>query len=186
MYNRVIAVTLGLGATVFVLLLAGVGSAFLTDDPPAVSPYASPSAGGDAELVVSAVAFGDAGYIEVRNVGAGDASLDGYWLCQFPAYHLISGTLGPSEAVRFPAAGSEFGILDDATGEVGLYRSDAFDDPAAIVAYVEWGQPNHQRSATAVEAGVWVADSAVDATGTDAIVTTEEAPTSAAGWAPGA
>ena len=184
MYNRVIAVTLGLGATVFVLLLAGVGSAFLTDDPPAVSPYASPVSEA-AHLVISTVAFGDAGYIEVRNVGAGDATLDGYWLCQFPAYHPISGTLGPSQAIRFPAAETDLGALDSATGEVGLYRSDVFDDPSAIVAYVEWGEPGHRRSGTAVEAGVWTEGSAVDATGAGSIVAVDEPATSAAGWVAG-
>lgn len=39
--HTIIGLILGLGALGFVLLLAGVGSGALTDDPPAVSPYAS-------------------------------------------------------------------------------------------------------------------------------------------------
>lgn len=39
--HTVIGLILGLGALTFVLLLAGVGSGALTEDPPAVSPYAS-------------------------------------------------------------------------------------------------------------------------------------------------
>ena len=48
--NTVIGWVLGTATLVFVLLLAGVASGALTDDPPAVSPYASgPSGdGGDA------------------------------------------------------------------------------------------------------------------------------------------
>ncbi len=78
MYNRVIGVVLGLGAAVFVLLLAGVGSAVLTDDPPEVSPYVSGATttapSGSATLVISAVAFGDVGYVEITNVGDGAGS----------------------------------------------------------------------------------------------------------------
>ena len=185
MFNRVIGIVLTAGAVVFVLLLAGVGSPVLTDDPPEVSPYAAPSTGGEGELMVSAVGFGDAGYVEVRNVGDGDAALDGYWLCQFPTYHPISGTLGPSETIRFPTAETDLGSLDNAAGEIGLYRAESFDDPSAIVAYVEWGEAGHRRSSTAVEAGVWTEGSAVDAAGAAAIVATEDAPTSAAGWTAG-
>ena len=72
---------LGIGATVFVLLLAGVASGALTDDPPAVSPYATsgttaataapsadastttstgePAATDAAVLTISGFAFGD-------------------------------------------------------------------------------------------------------------------------------
>ncbi len=48
--NTVIGWVLGTAAVGFVLLLAGVASGIVTDDPPAVSPYASgPSSdGGDA------------------------------------------------------------------------------------------------------------------------------------------
>ncbi len=185
MYDRAIAITLGLGATVFVLLLAGFGAGVVSDDPPEVSPYASastPADGSDAILVVSAVAFGGGGYIEISNVGDAAGSLDGYWLCQFPAYHPITGSLGPGETLRFDASASGFGSLDSATGEIGLYTSNSFGDPSSIIAYVEWGQPDHQRSRTAVEAGVWVADSAVDAAGVAMIVAAEEVPTSAEGW----
>lgn len=185
MYNRVIGVILVFGAVVFVLLLAGVGSAMLTDEPPDVSPYASGAPSGGASFVISAVAFGDAGYVEVTNVGEGEGSLDGHWLCQFPSYGGISGTLGPGQTARFERSGGGFGDLGDASGEIGLYTSSAFDDPGSIIAYVEWGDPGHARSSTAVEAGVWTADSAVNAAGAAMIVAVEDAPTSTDGWAIG-
>jgi hypothetical protein len=183
MFNRVIAVILGLGAVVFVLLLGGVGSAMLTDDPPAESQYASgPGAIAEAQFAVSAVAFGEAGYVEVTNVGDADGTLDGYWLCQFPSYFEISGTIGPGETAQFEVSASSFGRLDDGSGEIGLYVNAGFDDPSAIVAYVEWGEPGHGRSGTAVEAGVWTANSAVDAAGAAIIVAVEDAPARAEGW----
>ena len=186
MYNRVIGVVLAAGAAVFVLLLAGVGSAVLTDDPPADSPYVSgPGAITEAQLVVSAVAFGDAGYVEVTNVGDADGTLDGYWLCQFPSYFEISGALAPGETARFEASASSFGDLVDASGEIGLYVNAGFDDPSAIVAYVEWGETGHGRSVTAVEAGVWTDGSAVDAAGAAMIVAVEDVPTNADGWSRG-
>ena len=76
------------------------------------------------------------------------------------------------------------GGVDAGSGEVGLYASSEFDDPAAIVAYVEWGTPGHARSAVAVEAGVWEEGSTVPSGGT-MIVTTEESPTNAIGWTNG-
>ncbi len=30
-----------------------------------------------------------------------------------------------------------------------------FDDPSAIVDYVEWGSPGHGRATTAIAAGIW-------------------------------
>lgn len=48
--HTIIGVILGLGALAFVLLLAGVGSAALTDDPPAVSPYASSNDDGQSDV----------------------------------------------------------------------------------------------------------------------------------------
>lgn len=56
--NTVIGWVLGTAAVGFVLLLAGVASGIVTDDPPAVSPYASgPSSdGGDAFDTTVAVA----------------------------------------------------------------------------------------------------------------------------------
>jgi len=51
--------------------------------------------------------------------------------------------------------GPALGILDPAGGEVALYLGSNFDDPASIIAYVEWGEPGQQRSAVAQAAGIW-------------------------------
>ncbi len=189
MYDRVIGLILGVGAVVFVLLLAGVGSAALTDDPPEVSPYVSGATttapSGGATFVISAVAFGDDGYVEITNVGDGAGSLDGHWVCQFPAYGGISGTLEPGETTRFAVESGGFGGLSEGSGEIGLYTASGFDDPDLIIAYVQWGEPGQARSGTAAQAGVWTAESVVDAAGAAMIIATEDVPTSADGWSAG-
>ena len=49
-FERGIAWALGVGATVFVLLLGGLFSGALTDDPPAVNPYASGDSGDEGDV----------------------------------------------------------------------------------------------------------------------------------------
>lgn len=49
-FERGIAWALGSGATVFVLLLGGAFSGALTDDPPAVNPYATGDSGGEGDV----------------------------------------------------------------------------------------------------------------------------------------
>lgn len=124
MSNRletVVAVILGLGALTFALLLAGFGSGALTEDPPAVSPYAT---GGttttsvaeaeppSADITISGFAFSDpitvvAGTeVTVTNEdGAGHTwtSNDGLW---------DSGTL---------RGGDTFSFTFDAPGEYSFF-----------------------------------------------------------------
>ena len=82
-----------------------------------------------------------------------DIAIDGYYLCNFPDYAALSaadpvpagGTLTVTSTVAISA--------DD--GELGLYsEGGAFGDPDTIAAYVEWGSEGHERSSTAVQAGV--------------------------------
>lgn len=186
MYNKVIGLVLGGGAVVFVLLLAGAGASWVSDDPPAVNPYSSGPGNvttGEPRFVLTAVAFGEDGYVEVTNVGSAAGSLEGHWICQFPAYFEASGQLAPGESVRFDHADSGFGSLNADSGEIGLYTSNSFGDPKFIIAYVEWGEPGHARSGVAAEAGVWVEASAVDTQDASMIVATEEQPTNPGDWA---
>ncbi len=185
MYNKVIALVLAGGAVVFVLLLAGVGASWVSDDPPANSYSSGPGSANEPRFVLTAVAFGEDGYVEVANVGGAAGSLEGHWICQFPAYFRASGQLAPGESVRFDRADSGFGSLNADSGEIGLYTSNSFGDPTSIIAYVEWGETGHARSGVAAEAGVWADALAVDTHGALMIVATEEQPTTAGGWAAG-
>ncbi len=183
MYNKVIALVLAGGAVVFVLLLAGVGASWVSDDPPANSYSSGPGSANEPRFVLTAVAFGEDGYVEVANVGGAAGSLEGHWICQFPAYFRASGQLAPGESVRFDRADSGFGSLNADSGEIGLYTSNSFGDPKSIIAYVEWGETGHARSEVAAEAGVWAEALAVDTQGASMIVAAEEQPTTAGGWA---
>jgi len=136
-------------------------------------------------FAISEVVFGSAGYIEITNISDAEASLDGYWVCQQPSYHQLSGTLQPGESIQFAAADSRFGSLNADRGAMGLYTSADFGSPDAIVGYVAWGPSGHGRLQVAINAGVWTDGSTVEATGAALISTIEPAPISADGWTTG-
>ncbi|GMQ86147.1 MAG: hypothetical protein BMS9Abin07_1720 [Acidimicrobiia bacterium] len=209
--GRFIRFSFGGGAMALVLVLAGcggadeppeAGSSSVTEAPPEVSSTstteagptstteastteAPPAATDGARFVISAVAFGESGYVEVTNVGDTAGSLEGFWVCQRPSYQPLSGTLAPGETVRFEAATSGYGSLDADAGEMGLYSSSDFGSSDAIIAYVAWGDSGQGRFGTAVEGGVWTEGSMVDATGASMLTAVETAPISAEGWSTG-
>ncbi|MBT8207492.1 MAG: hypothetical protein HKN07_04600 [Acidimicrobiia bacterium] len=127
------------------------------------------------------VTFGNRPFVVIQNVGVGAGSTVGHWLCQRPGYfELPDVVLAPGErlfvgmahdptAVGAAATANAEGVLGDVvveSGEVGLYydfgaRPD-FGDATEIIDYVEWGDPGHGRSDTAVEAGLWPAGGFVE------------------------
>ncbi len=181
-FNGAIEVLLASGAAVFVLLLSGVGSGIMTGDEPDAGStlYASqrPSSGevpaAQAAFAITAVAFGDDGYVEIRNVGGAAGRFQDWFLCQRPAYQSVAleidlapgegvwvavgdGTgLAPSDdiVVILPGNGG-FGRLQPEDGEIGLYRDSSFGNAGSILSYVEWGEAGHGRSSVAVDAGIW-------------------------------
>lgn len=129
-------------------------------------PNAAPDFG------LTQVVFGDAAFVVITNWGNDSGTLDGYWLCQFPAYESLPDVeLGPGEQALVGLAdspppdlagmaavvdlGPALGALDPLDGEIALYLGPNFDDPESIIAYVEWGEPNHQRASVATTAGIW-------------------------------
>lgn len=63
--------------------------------------------------------------VKLTNLEAGTQP-GGYWLCNFPSYL-----------------------------QVGLYSSESFANPIAIMDYMEYGSSGHPRSSVAETAGVW-------------------------------
>lgn len=125
-----------------------------------------------AEFGLTQVVFGEGALVVITNWGSAPGNLDGYWLCQFPSCAALPEIeLGPGDQALIGLATAEppnlagisavvglgptLGVLAPTDGEIALYRSDSFDDPASIVAYVEWGEPGHERAAVAVAAGIW-------------------------------
>ena len=79
---------------------------------------------------------------------------------------------------------AEGGLAQD--GEIGLYNSNSFGSADAIVSYVEWGSSGHGRSATAVEAGIWVSGGFVPTTvDSGAILASRTPPTDPSHWVGG-
>lgn len=148
-----------------------------------------------AVFVISRVIFGDGGYVSVTNVGSDGGNLEGWQLCQRPAYYAIGSIeVAPGETVHFADgdvpglsgqivdAGGRFGPVRDSGGEIGLYADNSFSSSASIRSYVEWGSSPHGRSSVAWQAGIWPQDAFVESAGAPGIAATTAIPTSAADW----
>lgn len=181
-----------LTALLFVVAACG-DSGDESDAPPADIPPETTSAGGGDDggaiaaggLALTAVEFGEGGFVEVTNTGDAPVSTAGHWLCQRPSYfELPEVELGPGESIRIAAgdeadqgdavqvaaAGGSLGSFTADDGEMGLYSSRDFGSPSAIVSYVEWGSSGHGRSGTAVDAGIWSDGGFVDPAGASRIL----------------
>lgn len=169
--ERVSGFGMAAGALVFVVLLSGVGSGLLTNDPTGDEGYSSGPAG--SLLAITAVDFG-VGAVTITNSGAADASLDGLWLCNFPDYQPLTGAIAAGDTLQV-----EFGVAA-ASGEAGLYSSSSFTDSNAMVSYVEWGDGTHERSSVAVVAGVW--DGIPLPGGGDGLAATTNTPGASSDW----
>ena len=150
---------------------------------------------GDARFVIGSVVFGDGGSIEVGNLGPDAGDLTGHWLAVDPYYLELPSTVlaaGRSVVVSVDVdANPELVVtaagllppLDATSGEVGLYTSGDFGDPAAMADYLVWGSTNQTRYPVAVAAGLWPEDVVVavdaSATGLTIVDRTEPGPQ---GW----
>jgi hypothetical protein len=175
-----------------------------TSLPPDTEAPPPPDADADAAaaFAITAIAFGDSGFIQISNVGNAAGDPGGHWLCQRPAYYEIpSVALGPGQSVWVAAdkddlqfvgavvaavdAAGTLGRLAASSGEVALYAGRDFSDPGAIVDYVEWGTSGHGRSGVAVDAGIWPAGGFVETPdGTIAITSGGVNADAPAAWAP--
>jgi hypothetical protein len=134
---------------------------------------------GPGVLAITRVVFEPATYIAVTNVGSSPVELSDHWLCQRPGYKQLPefeleagdtvaiglGDAAPDDLVGLKATfdlARAVGPVTRDGGELGLYAGPAFDDPASIVDYVEWGSPDHGRSSVAVAAGIWQAGAFVE------------------------
>lgn len=107
------------------------------------------------------------GEIEIFNGTDEAINLSSYWLCNFPDYQQISAlTLECGDLELLPGeylVVTGFSGFDAVDAELGLYSTNTFANPDAVVDYLEWGSTGHQRSSVAVAAGVWTAGDFVDA-----------------------
>jgi hypothetical protein len=146
--------------------------------------------------VISRVVFGDEGYVSITNVGGAAGNLDGWQLCQRPAYYRIGSVeVAPGETLHF-ATGSApdlvgqviesnggFGRFGAGGGEIGLYVDSSFGSASSIRSYVEWGSSDHGRSSVAVAAGIWTDGGFVPSEGVPGLAAIVDVPTSPSDWA---
>lgn len=145
-------------------------------------PTEEPSGGSlPSKVVVQSVALtGDDGTVVLRNLSDAAVTMDGWFICQRPAYWGIpSVTLDPGAEVTLHAgAGTDdasnlfadggFGSLSGSSGEIGLYDSSSFGSSDAIVSFVAWNGSGG-RASEAQGAGIWSSDT-VEATDGDTLV----------------
>ena len=146
-------------------------------------------------FAISRIVFGDDGFVSVTNIGSEAGNLEGWQLCQRPAYYGIGSVIvAAGETVHFTDgevagltgqtidAGGRFGPLRDSGGELGLYADSSFGSSSAIRSYVEWGSSPHGRSSVAWEAGIWPQDAFVASAGAPGIAATAALPVSPEDW----
>ena len=124
----------------------------------------------------------NAGTIEVTNTGDADVDPNGLIFCNFPAYAGIEGAavIAPGETITIDSAAHGV-ALDAAGGEMGISTVAEYENPDAMITYVEWGTTGHQRSPIAVQAGVW-AEGVAEAV--DRVLTASvDSPAGPADWA---
>jgi hypothetical protein len=131
-----------------------------TAAPTETTTPTEPPTSGPPPLVVTSVDFEEE-WVEITNVSGSDYSLDGHFVCNFPTYISIGdlGTIAAGESFTIELADL---AASQSTGEVGVYTSNDFANPDAMVTYVEWGTPDHGRSDVAVAAGLWTDGDFVD------------------------
>lgn len=172
------------------------GETTTTGPVEATTTTAGGTSSGGATFAISRVVFGDDGYVSITNVGGSAGNLEGWQLCQRPAYFGIGSVeVAAGETVHF-ATGSapdvpgqvvesngRFGRFSAGGGEIGLYVDNSFASASSIRSYVEWGSTDHGRSSVAVAAGIWADGGFVTTDGSPGLAATVDIPTSPSDWA---
>ncbi len=152
-----------------ILIVALAAAACGGDDSP------GQDAGEGSDMVIAAIDFAS-GTVTLRNDGATPYDLTGHFLCNRPTYiEVPAGEVAPGASVDVAFS------VDAGDGEMALYTSRSFDDPDAMLRYVQWGGDPHGRTATAVAAGVWQEGDSV-AGGAANLTSSGSDPKTAADW----
>jgi len=119
-------------------------------------------------FAINEVGLGPDGYVALTNFTDVPVTLAGLFLCQRPDYiELPDEEVAPGETVlvalgdgsgldgRVVATNVGLGELRPSDGEIGLYTSNDFGNPVAMIEYLEWGSTPHGRTDVAVAAGLW-------------------------------
>ncbi len=130
-------------------------------------PVQTQPIGASSFFAIDEVGLGPDGYISLTNFTDVPVTLAGLFLCQRPNYvELPDAVVEPGSTVRVAVGdgnglenvvmtNAALGILSPSDGEIALYTSRDFENPAAIIEYLEWGSTPHGRTSVAIEAGLW-------------------------------
>ncbi|WP_442264788.1 spondin domain-containing protein [Tenacibaculum sp. ZS6-P6] len=98
--------------------------------------------------------------IEIYNRGTQAADISEYWLCLGPGAYQKIGDLTPESGNTTIPAGEYLVIsynLPDDKGGLGLYSTNEFTNPDAIIDFVQYGDSGSARENIAASAGIWTA-----------------------------
>jgi len=99
--------------------------------------------------------------VELYNAGTTTIDIANYTLCNFPSYAEVSSSAVTLISGSIIMAPGDITVVQwanniSSSGEMGLYEvRGMYTSTSNIQDYVQWGTGNHQRSGTAVSAGVW-------------------------------
>jgi hypothetical protein len=110
------------------------------------------------QIVINEIRASDSA-VELLNTGGSTVNISTYWLCRFPNYSQLSSLTGICGDLNLAPGGLVTVdlnyVLNPTDDELGLYTAADFENPGAIVDYVEWGSSGHTRSTVAVAALIW-------------------------------
>lgn len=116
-----------------------------------------------ATVQVSMVEFEGSGFVRLANNGDGDADLTGHWMVQqgkaVDLGVLAESVIPAGGSIDLPAEG--IGGVSADGGEIALFGGTDWDNPDALVAYVQWGSGGSHES-VAVAAGLWPEGASVE------------------------
>jgi hypothetical protein len=124
--------------------------------------------GASSFFAINEIGLGPNGYVALTNFTDVPVTTDGLYLCQgADCFALPDAVVAPGEAARVVVGDgtglegvvvteADIGELRSPDGEIALYASPDFDEPGAMLVYLEWGSTPHKLTDVALAAGLWV------------------------------
>jgi|GEM_PF-4277766 len=106
---------------------------------------------------------------DIKNISNDTIDVSDYWICRTNnTYNRIGSTEiecgGSNDYIMAPGDVKGLNLeIDNSDGELAIYNAQDFDNPAAMIHYVEWGSTGHGRSDEAIAANLWSAGDFVEA-----------------------
>lgn len=169
--------TLGLVLVVLLLIAAACGGSDAGDDTAPAAPTQPAAEATSKPVAVSGtsgsffaiyeVGLGPEGYISLLNFTDVPVSTAGLTLCQgSDCFALPDVEVAADETARVAvgdgtdlegviATQATLGELRPSDGEIAIFAKQDYEDPKAMLAYLQWGSTPHDLTGVAVEAGLW-------------------------------